>query len=57
MISLRLLDKLGVTEGGIVTALGGNGIIRIRGIDGKKLYFAYSIRIVDLGVYFIAFMA
>lgn len=46
-ISMRLVDAMSVNEN-MVTALGGGGYIRVQGIDDQPLYFAYSIRIVDL---------
>ncbi|KAL7077797.1 hypothetical protein ACQ4LE_003251 [Meloidogyne hapla] len=46
MISIRLVDKIG--ENIVRTFGGGSGFVRVRALDGQSLYFAFSVRIVDL---------
>nr|CAD2179119.1 unnamed protein product [Meloidogyne enterolobii] len=46
MISIRLVDKIG--ENIVRTVGGGSGFVSVRALDGQSLYFAFSVRIVDL---------
>ncbi|KAI3414016.1 hypothetical protein GPALN_011482 [Globodera pallida] len=47
LISIRLVEELGITDE-MVVAVGDAGYIRVAGLDARPLYFAYSVRIVDL---------
>uniref|UniRef100_A0A915PEY7 Inositol-pentakisphosphate 2-kinase n=1 Tax=Meloidogyne floridensis TaxID=298350 RepID=A0A915PEY7_9BILA len=46
MISIRLVDKIG--ENIVRNVGGGSGFVSVRALDGQSLYFAFSVRIVDL---------
>jgi hypothetical protein len=46
MISIRLVDKIG--ENIVRPVGGGSGFVHIHALDSQSLYFAFSVRIVDL---------